>query len=266
MGDWVDSLPVLWLAVLVFAATFLAAAAIYVLVMRLAVGERARAFKGVSPGMLPPLGILFGLLFGFLAAQVWSDAERAQTAVNREASSLRAAVLLAGAFPGEPQQRLHALIRRHIDDVVTREWPSMRRHRATLTMIPAPLADALGLAFRLAPSNDGQVAAQRELVAALQSALDARRQRIIVSRSTVDWVKWTGLLVEAALVLVAVAIVHSDNRTTAAIAMTIFAAAIAIAVVLIASHNRPYSGQVSVGPDLLLQVLPDDGGASSSGR
>ena len=28
--------------------------------MGLAVGDRARAFKGLSPGMLPPLGIIFG--------------------------------------------------------------------------------------------------------------------------------------------------------------------------------------------------------------
>ena len=30
----------------------------------LVVGERARSFKAVSPGMLPPLGIIFGLLVG----------------------------------------------------------------------------------------------------------------------------------------------------------------------------------------------------------
>jgi hypothetical protein len=33
----------------------------------LAVDDRARAFKAVSPGMLPPLGIIFGLLVGFVA-------------------------------------------------------------------------------------------------------------------------------------------------------------------------------------------------------
>lgn len=64
------------LAIIVFAGTYLAAV-IYFAVMRLAVNDRARAFKALSPGMLPPLGIIFGLLVGFTAAQVWSDFEKA---------------------------------------------------------------------------------------------------------------------------------------------------------------------------------------------
>ena len=87
MSDWIHSLPVGWMAVVVFGGTFLGAAAIYLLVMVLAVGERARAFKGISPGLLPVLGVIFGLLVAFLAAQVWGDVDRANTAVNREASA-----------------------------------------------------------------------------------------------------------------------------------------------------------------------------------
>jgi transposase-like protein len=62
-------------------------------------GERARAFKAVSPGMLPPLGILFGLFVAFTVVQVWNDNDRAKEAVDREASALRAVVILAPVFP-----------------------------------------------------------------------------------------------------------------------------------------------------------------------
>ena len=57
----------------VFGGTCLVTAAIYAFVILLATGERARAFKAMSPGMLPSLGILFGLFVAFTAAQVWSD-------------------------------------------------------------------------------------------------------------------------------------------------------------------------------------------------
>jgi hypothetical protein len=56
------------MALVVFGFTYLVTAAIHVVVRVLAVGERARSFKAVSPGMLPPLGIIFGLLIGFTAA------------------------------------------------------------------------------------------------------------------------------------------------------------------------------------------------------
>jgi hypothetical protein len=87
MGNWLLNLPVVWMAVVIFAGTYLLAALIHWIVMSLAVEERARAFKRLSPGMLPPLGIIFGLLVGFIAAQVWSDFERVKVAVATEASS-----------------------------------------------------------------------------------------------------------------------------------------------------------------------------------
>jgi len=109
----------------------------------------------------------------------------------------------------------------------------------------------------LDPHGAGQQAAQRELVQSIQTALDARRQRIILSESSINWVKWVVLLVQAALTLFAIAMVHSDNRTTNRIILGIFATGVGVAVVLIASHSRPFSGQLAVSPAVLLQVIPE---------
>jgi hypothetical protein len=152
---------------------------------------------------------------------------------------------LSGSFSGEAGSRLRGLIHRHIQDAQTEEWPAMARQRATLTMIPASLAEALQITLALTIRGEGQVVAQREIVAALENALDARRPRILVSRSEVNWVKWTGLIIEAICSLTASAMVHSDNRVTAGLAMGIFSTAVAVCLVLIAAHDRPFSGQVS---------------------
>ena len=224
--------------------------------MSLAHGKRGEAFKAFSPGMLPPMGLLFALIVGFLAAQVWSDAGQAQDAVNREASALRSVVLVAPAFPGEPETRLRALVRRHIREAVDEEWPAMAHRRATLTVISVPLAEALQLAVGLSPRTEGQKTAQREIVDAIQSALDARRQRILVSESSVNWVKWSGVILVALLTLVSIAFVHSDNRLSAALAMGIFSAAVAVSLMLIAAQQRPFSGEFAVRPDALVEVAP----------
>jgi hypothetical protein len=256
MGDWLLNLPVLWMAVVVFAATYLLAAGIYWVVIRLAVGDRARAFKAVSPGMLPPLGILFALLVGFIAVEVWNNYDKAKVAVATEASSLRAVVLLAGAFPEEQKARIYALIDRHIDEAVNKEWPAMASHRATLSSLRAnALIEALHDVLTLKPADDSQRTAQPEMVKALHSALDARRQRIVVSQSDVGGVKWAGILLQGICALVAIAMVHSDNRLASAIAMILFATGIALSLLLIAAYSRPFTGEISVRPDLLKQVI-----------
>src|SRR5215467_11605759 len=113
MIDWLLNLSVIWMALVIFGATYLAAGVIYWIVNSLAVGERAKAFKSISPGLLPPLGIIFGLFVAFVAAQVWNDVERAKAAVSSEASALSTVIFLSASFPGQPEARLRELTRQY---------------------------------------------------------------------------------------------------------------------------------------------------------
>ncbi|MGB6444557.1 MAG: hypothetical protein WBE14_09975 [Xanthobacteraceae bacterium] len=160
------------------------AAGIYGLITALAKGERARAFKAISPGMLPPLGIIFGLFVAFTAAQVWSDNERANAAVDREASALRAVVVLAAAFPGESESRLRGLIRRHIEQTATQEWPMMAHGTAALRLTPPLLAEALQLTLALTSNSEGQKAAQGEIATKLHS-MPVGNASSLVSRKSI---------------------------------------------------------------------------------
>ena len=256
MSDWIHSLPVMWMTALVFAAVFLMAALIYLLVMTLASGDRARAFKAVNPGLMSPLGVIFGLFVAFTAVQVWNDNDRANAALDREASALRAVVVFSSSFPGQPQERLRTLIRNYVDEVVAREWPLMAHRELTLRTAPQHLFEALQLTLALSPNNPGQQEAQHEIVASLESALDARRQRIIISRAEVNPLKWLCLMIQAVTALFVIAFVHSDNRLAAIITIAIFATGVATSVVLIAAYDRPFIGQLSITPEPLLQVKP----------
>ena len=84
MADWFFNLSVPWMALVIFLSTYLIAFSIDLVVTRLAVDERAKGFKAVSPGMLPPLGILFALLVGFIAVEVWGNFDKAKLAWARE--------------------------------------------------------------------------------------------------------------------------------------------------------------------------------------
>jgi hypothetical protein len=132
----------------------------------------------------------------------------------------------------------------------------MARQAATLSLVPAPQAAALRLALRLPARTSGEIVAQREIVDSLQSALDARRQRIIVSESSVNWAKWSGVLALGILTLLAIAFVHCTNRKTAAIAIGLFACAIAVSILLIAVQDRPFAGPFRIKPTPLVQVEP----------
>jgi hypothetical protein len=242
------------MAVVFFGLGYVVAAVFYLLVFATRLHVHAREF---SAGMLSPLGTLFALFVVFTAAQVWNDNDRAHAAVTQEASALRAAVILAADFPGEPQEHLNALIRSHIEDAVNKEWPMMAHQTETLKIIPHSLAEALQYTLALKPASQGQEIAQRQMATELESALDARRQRILVSRSAVSWVKWACLVIEANCVLLAIALVHHD-KISALLSLLLFASGAAACFFLIAAYDRPFVGKLAVSPEPLLQVMPED--------
>jgi Protein of unknown function (DUF4239) len=259
MSDWLHNLPVLWMGLVVFGFTYLVTAGIYGAVMVSAVGERARSFKAISPGLLPPLGIIFALFVAFTASQVWNDTEKAKAEIDREASALRTVVILATTFPKDSETQLRGLIHRYIADAATQEWSMMANRTATLRAIPGVLAEAKQASLALMPSSEGQKTAQREMATALETALDARRHRIIISQSQVNLLKWSCLFVQAVCALVAIAMVHSDNRLASIMAMGIFATGVAASMLLILAHDRPFTREISIRPDALLQVMPEIG-------
>jgi len=257
MSDWFHELPVPWMALLVFGFTYMLALAIDAGVAALARSGHAKSFKGVSAGMLSPLGVIFGLFVAFTAAQVWNDNDRASAAVIHEASALRNALVLAASFPGEPEAKLHDLIRTYAHEAATVEWPMMAHRTASLNVTPRPIQEALQLVLSPPAINPEQQAAQREITSALEAALDARRQRIIVSRAEVNAVKWSCLYLQAICALLAIALVHCDNRLSSLLAMGLFATGVSASILLIAAHDRPFVGQIAVTPEPLLQIVSD---------
>jgi hypothetical protein len=112
-----------------------------------------------------------------------------------------------------------------------------------------------------ANAHEGQKTAQRDIATAFETALDARRQRIIISESQVNMLKWACLFMQAVCALAAIAMVHSDNRLASIMAMGIFATGVAASTLLILAHDRPFIGEISIKPDPLLQVMPGIAGS-----
>jgi hypothetical protein len=133
----------------------------------------------------------------------------------------------------------------------------MARHSAKPTITPAPLAEALRLDLSLTPLNRGQETAQREIATSLESVLDARRQRINISMSQTGSNGHASSCRRSVFILT-IAMMHNDNRSSSVLALGLFATGVAVAVLLIATHNRPFTGEISVGPGPLLQVLPEE--------
>jgi hypothetical protein len=183
--------------------------------------------------------------------QVWGDLERARSAVADEASALRDVLLLGGGLSEREDSQLRIFVWRHIVTSENEEWPAMAQGRAVVAM-PTALRTALQQVLALPTADDNHKAA---LIGALQKALDARRQRIVISQSTVSGVRWLGLCVTGLCVLIGIALVHHDNPRNCRVALALFATGMAASILVVADNSRPFNSAVS--PALLHRIGTD---------
>ncbi|WP_433781960.1 hypothetical protein ACQPX6_18885 [Actinomycetospora sp. CA-101289] len=255
MVEWLAHAPLPLLAAVVFLALYLAAALVLVVLRTVSRLGHAETLGPLSPGILAPMGLIFGLLVGFLVADVWSDQGDASAATSREASALRDVDLLMATFPAE-HERVQALLREQIDDYVDDEWAQMGDGGATLSVAPAGLVAVQRIALDLPVATEGQRVAQEHVVDAVDRALEARRTRLVLSTSAIDPLRLGALYLVAVVTLAATGCVQADRLRRAAVATGLLATAMALAMTLLCAQAAPFAGYFAISPELLLQVRP----------
>jgi len=100
--------------------------------------------------------------------------------------------------------------------------------------------------------------AQERALVAIEHALEARRNRVLLSQAEIAPVQWAVILVLATLILVTIALVHIDRRLAMGVTLFIFSTAVAICLVLLLVYDRPFgAGGFTVGPTVLRSIVPD---------
>jgi hypothetical protein len=139
-----------------------------------------------------------------------------------------------------------------VADIKSERVAGLRRN---LQRLPPGLTDAMRLLLSFVPAQPGQQLAQQRAVAALERALEARRDRIILSQTAIAPIQWIVIVMLAALVLLTVAMVHIDRLVTTAINLFVYSTAVAACLALLIVYDGPFAaGGSSVEPTALRDI------------
>jgi len=254
---WIEAQSTPIIALVVFGLSYLGTALIFVLVTSAAPHGWARDFKLVPAVALTPLAILLAVLLGFLASRVWANFDHAEGYVRQEADALHQTLLMAQALPPNIQTRLRNAISAHVKAVEEEEWPAMaRQQQANLARSPGTLTEAIVMLLEFTATRTGEQVAQERAVAALGQALEARRNRIMLSGVLIDWLQWWVVVLLVVLVLVMIAMSHIDNRGVYALSLFFVATALAASLLLLMAYDQPFNGGgFFLRPTLLREIV-----------
>ena len=246
---WIESQSIPVITVAVFALCYGLAAIVFTLAMFVSRRRIAADLQALTPVMLTPLAVIAGLLIAFLASRVWANVDRAYSFIGQEASAIGESVLLAGGLPAPTREAVDEGVIRYMEWVEAEDWPAMVRGRATLRSLPPGLLDAMRALLSFVPSGGGQTVVQQATLTAIDRALEARRNRILLSRAIIAPHQWAVIFLLDALILLTVAMVHLGRPLTIAVAQFLFSTAVAACLVLLMANDRPFAeGGVTLEP------------------
>lgn len=241
MIQWIESQPTALIFPLGFGLCYGLAAVAFMLVSLLSNSGLGGELKATTPVMLTPLSVVAGLVIAFLASRVWANIDHANAHVAHEASALREIAFVSNQLPVRVGQVIRGSLRTYQQFVDKEDWPAMTAGKASLKQAPPGLTDAMATLLSFVPADAGQQLVQQRAVAAVEQALDARRERLLLSKASLDPTQWIVIFILDLLILVTISMIHVDRRATTAVNLIIFSSALAACLVLLMVNDRPFA-------------------------
>ncbi|WP_157961288.1 DUF4239 domain-containing protein [Microvirga flavescens] len=223
----------------------------------LSFGKRCRttasSFTGIVAPFFGSVAILFALLTGFLASDVWERSRRAADAIFAERDGLLALNTMTIASAAD-MRNVRQAIRDYIRILIEDEWPRMANQESSPRAEEA-LLSILSLVSDPKVGIEAGQAAQGAFLDTVLSLRKARSVRLSLSDDQTDRTKWTVVIFLALMTQVAIAMVHLERPRAQVAALSIFSIAVVVALGLIATRERPFDGALGYSAEPLADAL-----------
>lgn len=240
-------------AFMAVAGTLAAVVAVHWLIRSPRWAASMNALHGVAPPFINIIGVLFGLTLAFLANDTWSARDRAMNSVYREADALQGLSALSDTLPEPLRARVRSALSDYANASVA-EWPLLAQRSAS----PAVMARADTLLTLLAGRDVGQAVGSPVQALLLQKASELRNdrdQRVALSQTHVNPLKWLGMAFLGLLTLLSIAVVHVDKPRAALVSIVLFALAAAPTAAIVLIQGNPFEEPTAVTPAPIRQAI-----------
>lgn len=240
-------------ALLAVFGTFGAVAGIHWLMRRSPWAPWVRSLQGVVPPFINIIGVLFGLTLAFLANDTWSAHDRAMNAVYREADALRSLMVLTAQLDQPLRNELRTALADYAQASAD-EWALLAQRQSS----PQVSTRADNLLTLLGSQTMAKAAGhnlQALMLQKISGIRDDRDQRIGLSQTHINPLKWLGMAFLGLITLLSVAVVHAENPRAAFVAITLFALAAAPTAAIVLVQGNPFQQPSSVSPQPIVAAV-----------
>ena len=228
---------------------------LFVVVFRTRLGNWLRRCTGIVAPFFGSVAILFSLLTGFLANDVWERNRQAARSVLSETDNVRALYNLSIASASD-MGNIRRAIRAYVQSVVRDEWPGMVTHKAA-PQVEAALAELLQQVSEPHITTEAGSAVHGAMLTRVMQVGTARHDRLLLSDDRSDEFKWVAVIALALFTQVAIGAVHLERARAFLLTLTIFTTAAVVTLGLIAGREQPFASPQLSAPVVLRAWLAE---------
>lgn len=224
------------------------------LVRRSVAIEALESHQDVAGFIIAVVGVIYAVLLALVVVAVWEQFESAREVSEHEANAVDGLYHLAAGLPAKDQRPVQDKVKAYAQIVVNEEWPLMRRGHSSERAAGA-LDELWPILTASEPQSSRESAIYQEALHRMDDLASARQERLLDSRTTLPPILWL-VLAGGAVSTIGFTYFFGVRRLAAQALMTVaLAATISLGVFLILAMDLPFTGDVSVSPQALEQVL-----------
>lgn len=216
--------------------------------------NKCKTHNDIAGFIFATLGVIYAVLLAFIVIITWQDFDKAQDVTVNEANCIAALYRDSTPFPAGFRASLKSELTNYVKDIINEEWQMMAKGQrsASVQKIQAELWKLYG-GFQ--PKNETQKIFLTESVKKLNQATEMRRQRIVYASRGIHPMLYFVLIAGSFITIAFTMLFGTENIIPHLIMVSLLAAMIAITLFTVIAMDYPFTGDISITPDVFTSML-----------
>lgn len=213
-----------------------------------------KAHHDVAGFVFTNLGVLYAVLLGFTVVNVQQRFDKIKFNAQTEASYLAELYLNAAVFPKQEREIIKNALVTYATSVIHDEWDMMAKGKSS-PKTTKTLSDLWNAYYKYAPNSYQERAWYTSSIERLNMLTQTRLARLLESQSSLGQEMWALLILGGIVMVAFMWFFGLERMSTQMLMASILAATTAFLLFLIFSLDTVFSGEVSISPSAMQEIL-----------
>jgi hypothetical protein len=216
--------------------------------------NKCKLHNDIAGFIFATLGVIYAVLLAFIVVITWQDFDKAQDVTINEANCIAALYRDSTPFTAGFRAELKSELTDYVKAIINEEWQTMAKGQRS-TNAQKMQEELWKLYSGFQPKSETQKIFFAESVKKLNQAAEMRRQRIIYASSGINPLLYFVLIVGSFITIAFTMLFGTENVIPHLIMVSLLAAMIAITLFTVIAMDYPFTGDISITPDVFINML-----------